>query len=98
MSGTLSKPWPWVAGTLYSAATGGTAVSGATIEVVDSKGKTLKLATANNGNFYTTTAVSFPIKVRASKCPANMAMTGAVSQGSCNAGGCHTSAMRIHLP
>ena len=85
-----------VAGTLYSTATGGTAISGATIEVVDANGKTLKLATYDNGNFYTTSAVAKPLKVRASKCPNDAKMVATVSDGSCN--GCHNSAMRIHLP
>jgi hypothetical protein len=91
---TQSKHWT-VAGTLYSAATGGTAVAGATIEVVDATGKVVKLTTYTNGNFYTTTAVTKPLKVRATKCPTSLPMAGAVTDGSCN--GCHNSSMRVHL-
>lgn len=91
---TQSKHWT-IAGTLYSAATGGTAVAGATIEVVDATGKVVKLTTYTNGNFYTTTAVTKPLKVRATKCPVSLPMVGAVNDGSCN--GCHNSTMRVHL-
>jgi hypothetical protein len=89
---TQSKRWT-ISGTLYSAATGGTAVAGATIEVVDATGKVVKLTTYSNGNFYTTTAVTKPLKVRATKCPSDRPMIGAVNDGSCN--GCHNSSMRI---
>ena len=92
-----SRKWT-IAGTLYSAATGGTAVSGATIVVVDAAGKTIKLQTYSNGNFYTTTAVTKPLKVRATKCPGDLSMTASASNGSCNASGCHDSTMRIHVP
>lgn len=92
-----SRKWT-IAGTLYSAATGGTAVSGATIVVVDATGKTIKLTTYSNGNFYTTTAVTKPLKVRATKCPSDLSMTAGASNGSCNASGCHDSSMRIHVP
>lgn len=91
---TQSKRWT-VAGTLYSAATGGTAVAGATIEVVDATGKVVKLTTYTNGNFYTTTALTKPLKVRATKCPQSLPMVAAVDDGSCN--GCHGAAMRVHL-
>jgi hypothetical protein len=97
--GTGSAPQWSIAGTLYDAASGGAAVSAATIEVTDADGNVLQLATASNGNFYTDQAVSFPITVRASKCPSNAPMTDAISgSGSCNQSGCHTSAMRVHLP
>ncbi len=95
----LSASIRWtVSGTLYNAATGGSAVSGATVVVVDANGKKLSLPTYDNGNFYTTTAVTFPLTVRATKCPADLHMVSAVQKGSCNASGCHTSAMRVHVP
>lgn len=90
---TQSKRWT-ISGTLYSAATGGTAVAGATIEVTDATGKVVKLTTYSNGNFYTTTPVTKPLKVRATKCPSDRPMIGAVNDGSCN--GCHNSTMRIY--
>lgn len=90
---TQSKRWT-IAGTLYSAATGGNAVAGATIEVVDATGKVVKLTTYSNGNFYTTTPVTKPLTVRATKCPNDRPMVGKVNDGSCN--GCHNGTMRIY--
>ncbi len=86
-----------IAGTLFTGLATSTPVSGATIEVTDANGKVIKLPTYNNGNFYTTTAVKFPLKVHATQCPANLPMVGSVAQGSCNTGGCHSTGMRIHL-
>jgi hypothetical protein len=86
-----------IAGTLFTGLATTTPVSGATIEVTDANGKVIKLPTYNNGNFYTTTAVKFPLKVHATQCPANLPMVGSVAQGSCNTSGCHTTGMRIHL-
>jgi hypothetical protein len=85
-----------VAGTLFGAVSGGTAVSGATIEITDASGAKIDLVTADNGNFFTTQPVVFPLHVRASRCPADISMSSAVDQGSCNS--CHGSAFRIHLP
>ncbi|MDB4996429.1 MAG: hypothetical protein JWM74_3861 [Myxococcaceae bacterium] len=86
-----------IAGTLFTGLATTTPVSGATIEVTDANGKVIKLATYSNGNFYTTTAVTFPLKVHATQCPANLPMVGSVAQGSCNTSGCHATGMRIHL-
>jgi hypothetical protein len=85
-----------LAGTLYSAASGGAAVSGATIEVIDANGKRLALRTYANGNFYTNAAVAFPVTVRASKCPSDQTMNEPLNVGSCNS--CHNDTMRVHLP
>jgi len=90
-----SRRWT-VAGTLYSDASGSSAVSGATVEVVDSEGKTVGLVTHDNGNFYTIESFAFPVQVRASKCPDDAPMASAVTNGSCNS--CHNSSFRIHLP
>jgi hypothetical protein len=86
-----------IAGTLYRTATGGAAVSGVTIEIVDANGQTIQLVTSDNGNFYTDQDVAFPVQTRASSCPLDQAMTAPANQGSCNAGGCHESGNRIHL-
>lgn len=92
-----SAPRWYVAGTLYDAASGGAAVSGATVHVTDAAGKQLTLVTSANGNFYTSTAVAYPLDVSISRCPDNAAMSSTVpSPGSCN--GCHDSTFRIHLP
>jgi hypothetical protein len=86
-----------VAGTLYAAAGGGDAVSGATIEIRDANGKVFQLVTNDNGNFYTDKPVAFPLKVRASSCPSDLPMMAKPDQGSCNTGGCHEDGNRIHL-
>jgi len=96
---TANIPRWTVAGTLFSSAAGGAAVSAATIVVVDNNGVELKLVTAANGNFYTTTPVAFPVTVKASKCPDEKAMTAKPGSGNCNS--CHTAGSaqgRIHLP
>jgi hypothetical protein len=85
-----------VAGTLYSTAAGGPAVAGATIEVVDASGKKLLLATGPGGNFWSQSQVSYPLTVRATKCPSDLHMSASVTNGSCNANGCHSAGMRIH--
>lgn len=87
-----SAAWT-VSGTVF--ASGGVGVAGATIEIVDAAGKTLRLTTCDNGNFYTTTAVTMPLTVRSSRCPSNAPMVAKVSDGSCN--GCHGSNNPIHL-
>jgi hypothetical protein len=88
-----------VAGTLYASAAGGTAVTGATITVIDANGATHDLVTALDGNFYTGAAILLPAKVFASSCPSIANMNATVAVGSCNschAGGNATGA--IHLP
>jgi hypothetical protein len=85
-----------LAGTLYSAATGGTAVSGATVTVTDNNNAVLTLVTGSTGNFYSSSAVAFPASVSVSKCPDTVNMNAQVNSGDCNS--CHGSSMRIHLP
>ena len=87
-----------LAGTVYNSSSGTTGVSGATVTVVDSAGKSIKMVTGSLGNFYSTTAVTFPASVTVSKCPDTVSMPVTISSGSCN--GCHdgTTQARIHLP
>jgi hypothetical protein len=91
-----------IAGTLYDKPTGGTAIGGATIEIIDANNQKIDLVTSTNGNFYTTKTVAYPLKVRATDCPNDVHMTASIAKGtdaaSCNKSGCHDSAMRIHLP
>jgi hypothetical protein len=96
-NGTTAVRWT-LAGTLYDSPSGNAAVSGATIEIVDANGQKLDLVTASNGNFYTQSAVAFPISVRASRCPSDQHMASKPTQGGCNASSCHNSTMRVHLP
>jgi aspartate aminotransferase-like enzyme len=84
-------------GTIYSSSSGGTAVSGATVTIVDSTGKTVTVVTGTSGNFYTTTAITFPATVQVSKCPNIATMPTTASSGDCNS--CHgSSSAVIHLP
>jgi hypothetical protein len=84
------------AGTLYSTASGGSAVSGATVTITDSKGTKIKMVTGSSGNFYTSSAISFPATVEVSKCPDTATMPSTITAGGCNS--CHNSSMRAHLP
>ena len=90
-------PTFYIGGTLYSAATGGAAVAGATIDITDAGGKKVTAISADNGNFWTTTPLTYPIKVDASLCPSTTPMMASVSgNGACN--NCHNSNMRVHTP
>lgn len=91
-----------LAGTLYTTAGGGTAVQGGSVTVVDANGQTFDVVSQQNGNFYTTKPVTFPVKVTASLCPDIKPMSGSIASGSggCNKSGCHTvaGAGRVHVP
>src|SRR5260370_14677779 len=84
------------AGTLYDALTGGNAVAGATVQLVDATGKTVSIVTSTNGNFYTSTPLTLPVTARASGCPNNQPMISKVTDGNCNS--CHNSTLQVHLP
>lgn len=100
------------AGTVYdklSLAAGAQGLSGVTIEITDANGTKVSVVTASQGaagNFWTDQALVFPLKVRASQCPADRPMTDplaananvAAGGGNCNRTGCHDSAMIIHVP
>jgi len=84
------------AGTMYNSAGG--PVAGATITLVDATNKTITLVSAQNGNFWTTTPLSMPLTVKASKCPSSIQMSSK-AQASCNS--CHTASGnpgRIKMP
>jgi len=89
-----------LAGTLYNNATGNSAFAGATITVIDSNNKTVKIVTNANGNFYTNQALAFPVLTLASSCPSAVKMNASSPNGVCNAAGCHPGAtnQQIHLP
>lgn len=100
------------AGTVYdqlSLAAGAKGLSGVTIEITDANGTKVSVVTASQGaagNFWTDQALVFPLKVRASQCPADRPMTGplaaaanvAAGGGNCSRVGCHDSNMIIHVP
>jgi hypothetical protein len=86
-----------IAGTLYSKATGGTGVSGATVTITPASGAPIKMVTGSSGNFYSNTAITYPATVEVSKCPDTVKMTATLTDtADCNS--CHGSSMRIHLP
>ena len=91
-----------LSGTLFTSINSNTAVVGATVVVKDANGQTVKMVSATNGNFYTSTAIAFPITVLATECPNVSAMSAQVTQGQggCNKVGCHTAGAQghIHLP
>ncbi len=91
-----------LAGTLFTSSAGVTTIAGGTITVTDAGGHTFDVVSQLNGNFYTSTQVTFPVTVVASECPNTLAMSGSIPSGSggCNRTGCHTTAAqgRIHLP
>ncbi|MEO8553986.1 MAG: hypothetical protein ABI678_28625 [Kofleriaceae bacterium] len=89
-----------LAGTLYNAAA--TAVlPGASITVKDANGATFDMVAQQNGNFYTSKVIAFPITVYASACPASTPMSAAIATGNggCNKSGCHATGAqgRLHL-
>lgn len=89
-----------LAGTLYNAA-GTAALVGGSITVKDANGATFDMVAQQNGNFYTSKAIAFPISVYASECPTWTAMSATVptGDGGCNKLGCHATGAqgRIHL-
>ena len=94
-----------LAGTLYASATGTAVVSGASITVKDAAGQMFDIVSQADGNFYTSTSVSFPVTVYASECQISQmsqVMTDPVTSADkgCNQGGCHTPSAQgqIHLP
>jgi len=91
------------AGTLFTAASSSTPVTAATITVVDAAGHSVDLVTQQNGNFYTSVALTYPITVYASSCPTLVSMTSTINsttKAGCNQGGtCHGGTEgKIHLP
>ena len=90
-----------LAGTLYTNDTGNSGFSGANITILDSNNQTTNIVTSQNGNFYTSANIAFPVLVVASACPSAVKMNVAVAATGrgCNVGGCHPSGpTQIHLP
>lgn len=89
-----------LAGTLYTNATGNTAFAGATITIIDANNVTRKYVTHQNGNFYTSDPIAFPVLTLASACPSAVKMEAQAPNGNCNVNGCHpgASSLQMHLP
>jgi hypothetical protein len=75
-------------GTLYNGPSGVKPTPNATIIVVDAANRKYFLPTQQNGNFYSSAAMVFPVTVSASQCPKTKPMV-ALSVGNCNSGSCH---------
>jgi hypothetical protein len=87
-----------VAGTVYSSASGGKPVIGATVRITGADGGVLELVTGVDGIFSSGQAVAFPAKVSVSKCPDTSMMTSTITSGECSATGCHDSSAPVRLP
>jgi len=94
--GSGQSPAMKIAGTLYSALTGGSGVSGATVTITPASGSPITMVTGQSGNFYSNSAVTFPATVQISKCPNTVTMPSTITSGDCNS--CHGSSQHIHLP
>ena len=90
-----------VSGTFYTTVNGAAPVAGATITVLDAAGQTFDMHSGTNGNFWSSTLVTYPLTITASECPTVMPMTEPVQSGAggCNKVGCHSGSPtgRIHL-
>jgi len=83
------------AGTVF-AADGVTTVDGASVALTDKNGATVNRTTNSAGNFYTSSALAFPLqRVTITKGGATAQMLD-VGAGGCN--GCHDAAFRVRLP
>lgn len=96
LTGVEGAPLFSVAGTLYDGPSGTKPVAGATIIVHDAAGVEIKMATALNGNFYSTQTVTLPFQggemfgSKASQCPKTRTMQQ-TALGSCNTTNCHAA-------
>ena len=87
-----------VGGTVYSSATGGSPVSGATVRIIGADHGVLELVTGGDGIFSSTQKVVFPATVAVSSCPDTVTMSSTISYGGCSKAGCHGSSAPVHLP
>ena len=94
-TGTGAAPKWTIAGTIYTSSTGAAPLAGATMIITDATGAEIRLISASNGNFYTQQAVTFPVRVTASRCPDQRSMTSQQQSGNCNS--CHSGSSRIWL-
>jgi len=87
-----------LSGTLYNAA-GTAALPGGSITVKDANGATFDMVAQQNGNFYTSQAIAFPITVYASDCPTSTPMSASIASGNggCNKSGCHATGAQGHI-
>lgn len=87
-----------LAGTLYTTSISNTGAGGATITVVDSNNKTVDIVVNSDGNFYTSTALAYPVLTFASSCPTAVKMNVAVAQSGRGCNTCHgVSTLQMYL-
>jgi len=84
------------AGTVFAAASSSTAVGSATVTLVDKDGVTVTRTTNSAGNFYTSSALAYPLQRVTIDKGADLVEMLDVPSGHCN--DCHASGDRIHLP
>jgi hypothetical protein len=93
-----------LAGTAYTSANGAAVASGATVTAIDAANHVVDMVVQTNGNFFTSTPVTYPVTIYASDCPTIQMMTAPLTQMAdtgCNQSGCHAAGSaqgRIHLP
>ena len=87
------------AGTIVTAAGGSSAAVGATIQITDANNHVTTIVSQNNGNFYTSTSLAYPIKLEVTECPSLTPMVQTVpSAQGCNSSSCHGGAQgSVHL-
>jgi hypothetical protein len=89
------------AGTLYNSTGGTSPVVGAHIVVTDANNQKIDIYSQQNGNFYTSAAVTFPLTVLATSCPDIQHMTAQVVAGGGGCNSCHLAGGDggiMHLP
>lgn len=86
------------AGTLFDSSGGSAPVAGTTIHLIDAVGNQSIVVSEDNGNFYSTDLLVYPVRAFTSLCPdvARMVAPLGEADGSCNRSGCHTSGFRLH--
>ena len=87
-----------LAGTLYTTSVSNTGAGGATVTVIDSQNKTVDIVVNSDGNFYTSTALAYPVLTFASSCPTSVKMNVAVAQSGRGCNTCHgVNTLQLYL-
>jgi hypothetical protein len=87
-----------LAGTLYVDATGSAPLAGATIHLIDANGDVVTFVTTDNGNFWASDPIAFPVRAYASLCPDIPGMANLVESSGADCNSCHGAGSRIHVP
>lgn len=84
-------------GTAYIDQEGSAPAPGVTIHLVDAAGVDVRVVAEDNGNFWSTDPLGFPVTAYASSCPDLTAMVTPVAESDvgCNAIGCHDAGFRV---